>query len=701
MGMCHDHRQQNDRKTQAVKIGKLAFNTIAVVAIGLIAIIGVAYHFSLELTIANTVENELPLAGDTVYSEIQKDLIRPVYVSSEMANDAFLRDWILGGESDTNKIEKYLSAIRKKHGLVACFFVSASTHRYYYSDGILKTVSRDVPEDTWFFRVSEMKDEFEINVDPDAANDNELTVFVNYRVFDFQGHFIGTTGLGLPLTRVLGSIEGYGSQFKRRILLIDAQGKIIAETGSPHSGYKNVYNRPGLSTLADEIVTSKSSAPRSLQYHNPLTDHITRVNARYLPELGWNLIVEKDDESASVLQIFNFTVPIALLTLAALGALRARTSRIRDLQMLHKAEMLAVTSHDLRHFVHTLYVLLASMTHTCTLRKNTWACMEMEKVVTGLDELISRFLAYYRLDAGADHPKFSAIKLSELVSQLATETMPQLDVQHRGLYFLGVPDCWVSTDPVLLKVILRNFFSNAIKYADKGDVAVEAAINTYRKTVRIEISDSGSALTRRQLRQIFKKFEQGTKQTKAGGIGLGLHLVAHYAEKLGCKVGAHNRKVGKGTTFWIEVPLANEAMVIQAATEEKDVQKFLNDVERPLRDKRIALINPDPVLCDLLGKWGASVSTYPTIETMLAKMDKQESFDGVLIEDQCFDGAARKFSFVTLSERLGDDIPFLLIGGDLFINPGNKLPLHNVRHIPKPIKPAKLKLVIVRAIVGS
>src|SRR3546814_2074083 len=49
------------------------------------------------------VENELPLTSDNIYSEIQKDLIRPVLISSVMSTDTFLRNWVIAGEQDRSE----------------------------------------------------------------------------------------------------------------------------------------------------------------------------------------------------------------------------------------------------------------------------------------------------------------------------------------------------------------------------------------------------------------------------------------------------------------------------------------------------------------------------------------------------------------------------------------------------------------------
>jgi len=60
----------------------------------------ISYQSSKKSVKTSIIENSLPLARDNIYSEIQKDLTRPIFVSSLMANDTFLKDWVLGGEKN-------------------------------------------------------------------------------------------------------------------------------------------------------------------------------------------------------------------------------------------------------------------------------------------------------------------------------------------------------------------------------------------------------------------------------------------------------------------------------------------------------------------------------------------------------------------------------------------------------------------------
>lgn len=120
--------------------------------------------------------NELPLTSDNIYSEIRHDLLRPVFISALMATDAFLRDWVLSGESDVRLVVKYLKEIQTQHDTFTSFFVSEESRNYYHADGVLKTISPNEPRDAWYFRVRAMTGDYEINVDPDLANKDAMTI---------------------------------------------------------------------------------------------------------------------------------------------------------------------------------------------------------------------------------------------------------------------------------------------------------------------------------------------------------------------------------------------------------------------------------------------------------------------------------------------------------------------------------------------
>lgn len=238
------------------------------------------------------VETELPLTSDNIYSEIQKDLIRPVLISSVMSTDTFLRNWVIAGEQDPMRMVEYLHEIRQRYHAVTSFFVSDRTRIYYHADGILKSVTEGDWRDEWYFRVRKMMQPYEINVDPDLANRDAMTIFINYRVVDYDGNFIGVTGIGLTVNAVQHLIDDYQKRFGRTIYFVDAEGRIVLK-GDIGIAETQVDER-GLPARRLQQWTMTGSHTEQVEYHG----HDRLMNVRFIPELNWYLLVEKDETGA-------------------------------------------------------------------------------------------------------------------------------------------------------------------------------------------------------------------------------------------------------------------------------------------------------------------------------------------------------------------------------------------------------------------
>lgn len=92
-----------------------------VLTVGFLTISLVSYQTSRTAIHDSIVTSQLPLTSDNIYSEIQKDLIRPILISALMASDTFVRDWVLRGEKDIEEMRRYLNEIMVRHGAFTSF----------------------------------------------------------------------------------------------------------------------------------------------------------------------------------------------------------------------------------------------------------------------------------------------------------------------------------------------------------------------------------------------------------------------------------------------------------------------------------------------------------------------------------------------------------------------------------------------------
>lgn len=279
-------RYQLTRRTMII-------STSVLLSVGFLATSLSSYYVSRAKIRSSIINEELPITSDTIYSEIQRDLIRPVFISSMMAHDTFLRDWVLSGETNPELMKRYLQEIQVKYGTFTSFFVSDRTRIYYQAQGILKRVQESEPRDAWYYRVRDMNKDYEINVDPDLANQDAMTIFINYRVMDYRGNFIGAAGVGLTVEAVKRIIGSYQKRFDRNIFFADRGGRIVLSGNPRLQAGTSIDMIPGLKFMVPDILLGREHA---FEYREGLTAHY--LNVRFINELNWFLFVEKTDAEA-------------------------------------------------------------------------------------------------------------------------------------------------------------------------------------------------------------------------------------------------------------------------------------------------------------------------------------------------------------------------------------------------------------------
>jgi diguanylate cyclase (GGDEF)-like protein len=273
-----------------------------IVGFATISIIG--YVVPLNHMRDNTTNEKLPLTGDNIYSEIQRYLLKPTLIASVMANDTFLRDWILEGEKDLDQLVRYLSEIKTTYNTTTSFLISETTRNYYHPNGIQKQVVEGEPRDEWYFRVKAMEVANETSLDPDIANWDVITIFCNHKVFDYDGNLLGVTGVGLTLDNISTLINNMEERFHRHIFFVSEDGNITITSKEINWMGGSIFEIEGVSEIADKIINEERKSTQL--EHTTSSGNTIMVNSRYLPELNWYLVVIEDAQygSAPIRNIF-------------------------------------------------------------------------------------------------------------------------------------------------------------------------------------------------------------------------------------------------------------------------------------------------------------------------------------------------------------------------------------------------------------
>lgn len=243
------------------------------------------------------------------------------------------------------------------------------------------------------------------------------------------------------------------------------------------------------------------------------------------------------------------------LKMARLEAVRANRA---------KSEFLSRMSHDLRTPLNAILgfaQLLAADAPDADRRENVQQILKGGQLLL---DLINEVLDIARIEAGYLSLSPEPVNARE-VAQRAMELVAPL-AAHRGIS-LVMRETPESDRPVLadrqrLNQILLNLLSNAVKYNRKdGSVAIAFAERPNRR-FHITVTDTGAGIPPEKLALLFTPFERlGAEATAVEGTGLGLALSRRLAEAMGGSLGVHS-EVDRGTTFWIDLALSEEAAPI-------------------------------------------------------------------------------------------------------------------------------------------
>lgn len=183
-------------------------------------------------------------------------------------------------------------------------------------------------------------------------------------------------------------------------------------------------------------------------------------------------------------------------------------------------------------------------------------------------DMVNNVLEISRLESGGIRPEGRATDIEQVVESCFAFIRNGRDFQGQILRFEGAKDLpRLVTDPRLVRQILVNLLSNALKFAppDRKNTAVVSA-TLYQGGVRISVSDDGVGMSPATLNRVTDLFFQGdgSFERKHEGRGLGLYLVKKHVELLGGALSIASEP-GKGTTVTVDLPDALASRVASAA----------------------------------------------------------------------------------------------------------------------------------------
>lgn len=356
-----------------------------------------------------------------------------------------------------------------------------------------------------------------------------------------------------------------------------------------------------------------------------------------------------------------------------------------------KTRFLAAASHDLLQPLNAARLFVSALAGRRMADGNRELVDQAASALDSIEGLLEALLEISRLDAGAIQPEIRPAPLADLFNALTAEFAAL--AQRRRLRLTVEPtSLWVNSDPRLLRRILQNFMSNAVRYTSHGGVEMWAQATP--AGILISVRDTGPGIAPADQAVIFEEFrrlaKRGEGDTGERGMGLGLAIVQRAARMLELPIRLESAP-GAGSTFSVVVPVAVDACAGTHAGR--------REASAGVSRATVLVVDNEPAILAgmqaVLEGWGCQVITAPDSARALAAA-RHQPVDLMLADYHLANGVTGDTVVEQLRQACGRAIPAAIITADRTPELKDSLSAAGFSILNKPVKPAQLRALMGR-----
>ncbi len=371
--------------------------------------------------------------------------------------------------------------------------------------------------------------------------------------------------------------------------------------------------------------------------------------------------------------------------------LRARTEQ--ELKTVHasKSRFLAAASHDLLQPINAARLFVASLSAKLDVSNDTPLRSDVEYLDDALaqaEQLINSLREISRLGSGKERPQRENFAIDSLLRPLANEASALAEKQQ--IEFDWVPSSvWVNSDPHLLRRVVQNFVSNALRYTKSGKVVL--GCRRHSDNLSIEVWDTGPGIAEQDRQRIFEEFERLPGSNIGNqGLGLGLSIAQRISQLLGHPIGLDSQ-LGRGSVFRIQVSLG---VAEQPAIPKPTVDSRLSGLSVLCIDNEAVILAG---MQSLLEQWGCRVVTASDLREALANWS-DEVAPQLVLADFHLDEETGLDVLEALRYHWQQPIPAVVISADNSDDVRQQVQDAECLFLPKPVQPTALRTLMRRAL---
>ena len=453
---------------------------------------------------------------------------------------------------------------------------------------------------------------------------------------------------------------------------------------------------------AETLVQQRLEHLRSGTQHTYVREradgHVIEMRGETLPGGGYlttfnDITGHKRAERELLEANENLEQRVAQRTHELRGALAAQeqAKRQAELANVSKTRFLAAASHDL------LQPLNAARLFTSALRQQPQLDDESAQLAERIDtafksaeELLDTLLEASRLESGRQRPEIASVGLQEVFEPMRLQF--SVLAKARGLDLRVLPTrLAVRSDPQLLRRIVQNFLSNALRYTRRGRIVLGA--RRRGEAVSIQVWDTGPGIAPQHLEAIFDEFQRLDQPSPWGekGLGLGLAICERIARMLNHRLTVNSRP-GRGSMFAVEVPRAERSATQIPVKVRGSTPGIVGGLHALCLDNDAAILDG---MAALLSRWQVTCDICSNVEEARISIARRRP-DLLLADFHLDDNVNGLDAMDLLRAACASPPPGALITADASAELKSRARERGYALLRKPVKPAALRALIAQ-----
>jgi signal transduction histidine kinase len=218
-----------------------------------------------------------------------------------------------------------------------------------------------------------------------------------------------------------------------------------------------------------------------------------------------------------------------------------------------KSRFVSMASHEFRTPLSTILTSAYLLSKYTTTEEQPKRDKHLERIISSvntLTDILNDFLSLGKMEEGKISVRPVSFGIRELIAGIVNEMAP-IEKNGQTILYEHNGDEMVNLDKGLLKQIVLNLLSNAIKFSSDG-TKIEVKTAQERDKLILKVKDHGIGISKEDQKHLFERFFRGANAMNIQGTGLGLHIVARYAELMNGTV-TYKSELEKGSEFIVVI----------------------------------------------------------------------------------------------------------------------------------------------------